>query len=138
MIGLLILSYLLVLTIGGRDNLRQVLVLHLDDILQEVQVGLIVVIVRVRLVQIRNKGCTTTSAELGDGDGSADTDDVLQIQVGLAAVTRGVLVIETAMILDDSEVQALGIGSDILLKESKVRVPRILLQIASESYLVAI
>ena len=45
-------AYLLVLAVRGGDNVGQVLVVHLDDILQEVQVRLVVVVVRVGLVQV--------------------------------------------------------------------------------------
>lgn len=131
-------AYLLVLSVRGGDNVRQVLVVHLDDVLQEVQVRLVVVVVRVGLVQVWDKRCATTGAELGDWDRRADADNILQVEVGLAAVGHGVLVIQTTMIFNNSEVLALGVGGDILLKKSKIRIPRILLQVAGESHLVAI
>lgn len=131
-------SYLLVLAVGGGDHLRQVLVVHLDNVLEEVQVWLIVVVAGVGLVQIRDERGTASSAEFGHRDRRADTHDILQVQVGLAAVCRGVLVVEAAVVLDDSEVLAIGPRSKLLLEQRQVRVPGVLLEIAGERDLIAV
>lgn len=131
------MAYLFVLSIGGRDDLGEVLLVELQHILEELKVRLIAVRVGIRLGQIRNEGTTASGAEFSNGQWSADTKNVLQVQVGLTAIGRGVLIIETAVEGGNGEVLALSPGSKVVLKVLQVSVARVLLQIAGEGDLAA-
>ena len=77
---------MLVLAVGGGDDLRKVLLLHLQNVLEEGEVRLVGTVGLIGLVKVSNPGATTTSAELGNRQGLRQTEHVLGIQIGLSAV----------------------------------------------------
>jgi len=109
----------------------------LQNILEEIKVGLVEVVGLGGLVEIRNQWATATDRELGDGKRVAGTKHVLRVQVGLAAVLGSVLVVEATIVLDDGEVLADNLRQVALLKLGKIGVAGILLQIANEGQLAA-
>jgi hypothetical protein len=71
------MSYLLVLAIRGGNHLGEVLLFHLEHVLEEFKVRLVVVIVGIRLVEIGDKFTTTANAKLCNWNGRADSNNVL-------------------------------------------------------------
>lgn len=132
-----LVSYLLVFAVRGRDHLRQVLLRQLEDLLQEVQVRLVLVVGRGGLVDVRDEIAQAAGRVLGHGQRRAQAEDVLQIEVGLAAVGGRVLVVAAAVELHDGEVLALGPRRQVALEQGQVGVARVFLQVAGEGDLAA-
>lgn len=128
---------LLVLAVRGRDDLGKVLLRELEHALEELKVGLVGAVRLIGLVEISDPRAASTSAVFSNRQGLGKTKHVLQIQVGLATVVGRGLIVQTAVELDNRKVLTHSLGQDILLKEGKVAVARVLLEVGSKCCLAA-
>jgi hypothetical protein len=62
-------TYLLILTVGCRNHLGKLGLRKFEYILQEIEVRLVRVVIRIRLVEIRDYGTSSTCAVLRDWEG---------------------------------------------------------------------
>lgn len=127
------MPYLLVFTVRGRNDLRQIFLVQLQHILQELQIRLVGIVVRIWLVEIRDERTAPASAELRDRQRGAHSDDILKVEVRLTTVAGGVLVVEAAAERDHREVLSGCVGGKVFLEQSEVTITSVLLEVAAEA-----
>ena len=131
--GVFLWDGLFVLAVGGRDDLRELVLVHLQHVLEELQVRLVAGGGGVGLVDVGDHGGAAGGAELGDRQWRAHAEEVLRVEVGFAAVAPAGLVVLAAVVPDHGEVLADGVRRQLFLELGQVRILRILLQVAREA-----
>lgn len=123
---------LLVLAVAGGDDLREFVLVELEDALEEVEEGLVVVFGGVWRAVVWDELAAAAGGEFGDWQGGADAEEVLQVEVCFAAVLRRGLVVEAAVEGDHGEVLPRREGGVFLEEFLQVVVARVLLEEAGE------
>lgn len=131
--GVFLWDGLFVLAVGGRDDLRELVLVHLQHVLEELQVRLVAGGGGVGLVDVGDHGGAAGGAELGDRQWRAHAEEVLRVEVGFAAVAPAGLVVLAAVVPDHGQVLAHGVRRQLFLELGQVRVLRVLLQVAREA-----
>ncbi len=117
--------------------MRQLALVELEDALEEVEEGLVVVLCRVRRAVVWDELAAAAGGEFGDGERGADAEQVLQVEVCFAAVLGRGLVVKAAVEGDDGEVLPDGERVVFLEELLQVVVAGVLLEETGEGDLAA-